>query len=221
MGDGAGVADAAKRVGTEALLMSLRFTDKLEAIQQANQSDILLLIAPRLAKLPLPMQRYDDPFLPYGRVIIEATRDLVCGYVFDLAAYLALGAAGAIALERTIPFARPDLITVLHGPFSGPDYSAAAFEEAFNCDAVTLVDDVNLEAYLTKPERGAFVVQRGMPRTDHLHGVYWTDVRLFTYPQGEDSVIRLRLADEKVLYAGHGENFTDAVRAALERMRHE
>ncbi len=201
--------------------MSLHFPDRLKAVQQASQSDILLLIAPRLTRLPLPMQRYDDPFLPYGRAIIEATRDLVCGYVFDLAAYLALGAAGAIALERTIPFARPDLITILHGPFARAGYSVVAFEQAFNCDAVTLVDAVHLAAYLAQPEHGAFVVQRGTRGSHHVHGVYWTDERVFTYPTGEGSVLSLRLADEKVLYAGHDDHFTDAVQAALERMRDE
>ncbi len=201
--------------------MSLKFADKLRSAQLVNDSDILLLVTPRLTKLPLPIQRFDDPFLPFGRAIIQATHDLVCGYVFDLAAYLALGAAGVIALERTMPFVRPPLIRVLHGPFSGPDYVAAAFESALTCDAVTLVDDVYLDMYIAEPGHGAFIVQRGFPRTDHIHGMYWTDMRLLTYPADEDEVINLRLADERVLYAGHGDSFTEDIRAALGKLQND
>lgn len=200
-------------------MSSNSFVDKLAEAQQATRSDILLLIAPRLSQLPLPVIRYDDPFLPFARAIINATRDLVCGYMFDLGAYLALGAAGAIALERTLPLVDEKLIKVLHGPFAGPNYAAAAFESAFACDAVTLVDDVYMEHYLTEPRRGAFVVQRGLPRTDHVHGIYWTDFRFLTTPVNDEKVLSMNLADEKVLFAGHGDDFAEQVQQALKRMR--
>src|SRR4051812_25649910 len=95
-------------------------------------------MSPRLTKMPLPMQRYDDPFLPFGKAIIAATQDLVCAYVFDLAAYLAIGAAGAVALERTIAFVGENNLTVLHAWFADSGYISAA--EAFGVDAVTLAD---------------------------------------------------------------------------------
>jgi hypothetical protein len=60
------------------------FYDKLRAAQSQRESDLALLLAPKLAKMPLPIARYDDPFLPFGKAIIDATRDLVCAYVFDL-----------------------------------------------------------------------------------------------------------------------------------------
>lgn len=195
------------------------FSEKLASACQ--QSSIVLCLAPKVAQMPLSIQRYDDPFLPFGREVIRATQDLVCGYLFDLAAYFALGAAGMIALERTIPLVDTRLVRILHGPFYGSAYADGAFESAFGCDAVTLVNDVHLGDYLREPQHSAFVMQEGLPRTDHIHGVYWHDFRLLTYPTAEDQVLNLHLADEKVLYASRGEDFTDSIRAALEKMLNE
>jgi hypothetical protein len=181
--------------------------------QQARKSDVVLLIAPRLPKLPLPMQRYDDPFVPFGREIIRATSDLVCGYLFDLAAYLALGAAGIIALERTIPYTDLDAIRIFHGLFAGAGYAAAAFDGNFNFDAVTLADDSHYSAYTANPWNGAFVARPGAAEPTP-YGVYWTDAHLLTWP----GVKPLRVAGETVLYADRSDDFAAGVRAAVERL---
>ena len=191
------------------------------AARRKTQRNIVLLLSPQVRHLPLPMQRYDDPFLPFGRAVIEATQNLVCGYVFDLASYLALGAAGAIALERTLPFVDRELITILHGPFWGPQYAGAAFESAFTCDAVTLVNDIYLDSYTKDPVHSAFVVHDGLPRTARVHGVFWHDVRLFTYPLDVESIVNIRLADEKVLYASGGIDFQEKLVDALNAMHRE
>jgi hypothetical protein len=145
----------------------------------------------------MPLQSYDDPFLPFGKAIIAATRDLVRAYVFDLAAYLALGAAGAVALERTIAYVGEDNLTVLHGAFVGGDYAEAA--RGFAADAVTLVDAADAEPY-----------QRTGVGTFLLQGETLTLV---------GGALRLRLLGDEVLYAGSGEDFAERARAALERAR--
>jgi hypothetical protein len=196
------------------------FANKLNEACVISKSDLLLFIAPALSRLPLSIQRYDDPLLPFGRAIINATQDLVCGYMFDLAAYLTLGAAGAIALERTLPLAGNSLIRILHGPFYGSGYAAAAFSSAFSCDAVTLVDDVYLEAYTAHPGHGAFVVQQGLPRTDHLFGVYWMDFHLLTYPLDSERVQHIRLVGhQQPFFAVRDEDFDIQMRQALEKLR--
>src|SRR5215813_1844305 len=116
----------------------MKFLDRLEAAQQRNNSTLAIGIAPTLKKLPLEILRYDDPFLPFGQAVIDATGDLVCAYVFHLGAYLALGAAGAKALERTIAYVPSGIVKVLHGPFANAEYVRAAFEEGFGANAVTI-----------------------------------------------------------------------------------
>ncbi len=194
--------------------MTPTFAEKITTVQHARNSDLVLLIAPRLMKLPLPIQRYDDPFLPFGREIIRATSDLVCGYMFDLAAYLALGAAGIIALERTIPYTELDAVRIWHGPFAGVDYAPAAFDGNFNFDAVTLADDSHYSAYTVNPWTGAFVARQGDVQPTP-YGVYWTDAHRLTWP----GVKPLRVAGESVLYADRGEDFAAGVRAAVEKMQ--
>lgn len=175
-----------------------KFQDKLHKAQTVRGTNRALLIVPRLSKMPLPMQRYDDPFLPFGKAIIAATQDLVCAYVFDLAAYLAIGAAGAVALERTIASVNDDTVTILHGPFVGSGYIEAA--EAFKTDAVTLAHEED-EAVYKLAGVGALVVTRwSLDGSNVAAG----DSQLWLMPFGEN-----------VLYAGRGDDFAEQVRAQL------
>lgn len=204
MDDGAGVANAAMT----------GFVDKLQ--NAASGSDIMLMISPRVNRLPLVIQRYDDPFLPFGRAVIEATRKLVCGYLFDLAAYLRLGAAGAIALERTLPLVERHQIRILHGPFWGPDYADMVRFGPLTCDAATLVDDLHLDAYAP----GAFVIYSGLPQSRTVHGAFWHEINLLTYPVSSEASVSLRVAGDTVLYAGVGDDFQQAIADALRAMQH-
>src|SRR5512140_1136609 len=96
----------------------MKFVERLAEAQTRNHSALVIGLAPALNRLPYPIQRYDEPLLPFGKAIIETTADLVCGYVFHLSAYLALGAAGAVALERSIAYTPGHVIRILHGPFA-------------------------------------------------------------------------------------------------------
>jgi hypothetical protein len=201
--------------------MTVSIVEKFAAIRETRQDNLILQMSPRVARLPLPIQRYDDPFLPFGRAIINATQDLVCGYVFDLAAYLALGAAGIIALERTLPYVDSSLIRILHGPFSGPDYAAAAFEGNFDLDAVTLVNESDLATYTSEPWQGAFVMKSGNLIETVDFGVYWWEIGVFTLPDAIEKPLTMRLAGESLLYSGYKDGFAEQVRTALEKMRDE
>lgn len=190
---------------------------------QAGHSDLLLLLKPRLQQIPLPMQRFDDPFLPFGRAIIDAARPVVCGYVFDLAAYMTLGAAGMVALERTIAYVGESHIKILHAPFASGDYAEAVGAGGFNVDAVTLVDEEYAAAYMTDPQRGVYVIRRGdtpvlVPFPPQM-GIYWQDAALLSLIDESGYPVKCRLAGESVLYAGRGDDFTERVRAALEELR--
>ena len=138
----------------------MNFNERLNAAQSHHQSTLAVGLAPSLKTLPLAMQSHDDPFLPFGKSVIEATNEVVCAYVFHLAAYLALGAAGAVALERTIAFVPSDILKILHGPFGSPEFAPMALEGAFNVDAVTLIPTTNaalIGPYLADARHGVYV----------------------------------------------------------------
>jgi orotidine-5'-phosphate decarboxylase len=136
------------------------FAARLAAAQAANGSRLALGLAPALDRLPMWISRHDEPFLPLGKAIIEATGDLVCAYFFHLAAYLSTGAAGVVALERTLAYVPRGVVKVLHGPFASGDYARAAFEEALHADAVTLATARRdaVQPYLAQAGHGALIM---------------------------------------------------------------
>lgn len=196
---------------------------KLASAQAERQSDCALFLSPVVARMPLPIAKYDDPFLPFGKAIIGATRDLVCAYAFDLAAYLALGAAGAVALERTIAYAGADgqTVTILHAPFASAAYAEAASDRAFNVDAVTITRVEVASAYTRETGSGAFVVSDAtqLPSLPAHTGHFLIDKHEFTLADADQPVLRVRLLGSDVLYAGSREDFETQVRAAVERRR--
>lgn len=176
------------------------FEAKLQTVQEMRRTKHVLWLMPRLKWLPLPMQRYDDPFLPFGKAIIDATRDLVCGYGFDLASYLSIGAAGAVALERTIAYVRADniSISILDGAFVNMSYVEAAGTAGFNVDAVTLMSEIDAEAYRAAGLE-TLVVRDGLVEALERAG--------------------MRLVDPNTIYASSGDDFAERVRATVQARR--
>jgi hypothetical protein len=196
------------------------FVSRLTAIHAARPKSLALLLAPRLDRLPLPIQVYDDPFLPYGKAIINATRDVVSVYLFDLAAYLAVGAAGAVALERTIHYVRGDAMTVLHGPFALPSYAAMLDEQAFGADAATVTDTQFIDAYLVREDKGVFVMRSGSPKVadaPRRAGICWQEMNLLSVADSMGESLNFQLLGEIFLQQYMTEDFAEQLRTALEQ----
>lgn len=197
-----------------------RFSDKLSAAHD-RCGRFGLLLAPRLAQMPLPIQRFDDPFLPFGKALIDATRDRVCAYVFDLSAYLAPGASGIVALERTIRYAGGSAVTILHGAFVGAQYTIVLDELSLGVDAVTIAEARDLAAYLARPDRSAFVIRAGYGNSDILPsagGIYWQDGARLQHLGGNGQNVSIQLLGDEVTYAGRGDDFAQAARDAIGRL---
>ncbi len=211
----------------------MKFDGSLAEAQARSQSTLMIGLAPALNRLPYPIQRYDEPLLPFGKAVVDVTADLVCGYIFHLSAYLALGAAGAVALERTIAYTPVSVIKVLHGPFASPDYASAAFENAFSVDAVTLrsvAADQIIHPYVQLPQHGVFV--ESPPESDIEPLLKMSDM----YP-GQIGIYRQTGPDQGTLsllpgpdiawhwgdsvYTSQGDDFRDALRFAAETLRRQ
>ncbi|MDZ4770411.1 MAG: hypothetical protein SGJ24_14900 [Chloroflexota bacterium] len=183
------------------------YSDKIKRVQSARATHNAIVLAPRVVEMPLEIARFDDPFLPYGKAVIAATRDLVCAYVFDLAAYLAIGAAGAVALERTIAYVRGDgqTITVLHAPFASGDFAAAAGDGAFAVDAVTVTPGTDSAPF----------VSAGVAAYNLTNGALPSVLRI---DDGDES-LDIRLIEAEIVRAARGDDYLDVIRAAIERRR--
>lgn len=195
------------------------FVQQLIDIQKRHQTDVALMLNPRVDRMPLPIQWYDDPFFPFGKEIIQATHQSVCAYVFDLASYLAPGAAGAVALERTIAYVSGRVPTILHAPFTGAGYSAMADKTAFAVDALTITSESHLSTYLDNPPYAAFVVKEQsvlLTDTPARGGILWLPDNMFTLRDSDNNVIQAHLTPDDILYTGKGDDFADNIREAVE-----
>jgi orotidine-5'-phosphate decarboxylase len=130
----------------------MAYLDKLREAQEKNDSWLCVGLDPDPSGLPLPMLKQDEPILPFNQAIIEATADLVCAYKPNLGFYLQWGAAGMIALERTIAFI-PDTIPIILDCKCGDiGHTQAAWAKGaldyWGVDAVTVNPYVGSEAVL-------------------------------------------------------------------------
>lgn len=213
----------------------MMFCDRLFEAQRRNPSTLAVGFAPALKKMPYSLQRYDDPLLPYGKAVIDATADTACAYVFHLSAYLAYGASGAIALERTLAYVPPPIIKILHGPFASGEYARAAFEDAFAADAVTLIPTTETDliaAYTQQPNHAAFVRADNAP-DDLVAALQALTARcpgqVGTYRQlapGQavlnllvEPVVEMRWYSVEALCTAQGDDFREALHQAAARLR--
>lgn len=175
--------------------MQADFVQRVLQHRRASGSDALLWLAPAASRLPLAYLRYDDPALPYSRALINATAGVVCGWAFDMAAYMAFGAAGAVALERSAALAAGRGLTILHGPFITPDY-AAMLDGGLAFDAVTLAAESLRPAYTQSRQRGAFVLSGAAGGKTPAGDVFEPAAGLFRVGGGsEGAPLVLRLVD--------------------------
>jgi len=194
--------------------MQNNFLVKLDQQQRDKKSNLVVLLKPRRERLPLSITRFDEPLLPYGKALIQSTHSLVCAYMFDFASYLALGAAGAVALERTIAYARSFALTVLHGAFASIDYSAMSDYVAFGVDAITVSESNLLKHYMNNPPYFAFIQSDTVP--EPLASNYYHEDRLLIHlPSVRDS---LRVISDEQLIDIRADNFASKGRSVLQKL---
>ncbi len=165
------------------------FLAKLTQAQRKHRSCLCIRMDILVAHTPLPLQVYDEPMLPFARAIIEATQDLVCAYQFNLAYYLAEGAAGMVALERITRLVPDELPIILDGPFcavrsTADAYARCAFEQ-LRADAVTLFPYPGSDAvrpFLKRADRAVFI----LTRTTNEHAWELQDLEVEPRPAAED-----------------------------------
>jgi len=146
----------------------MRYLEKLRAAQKANHSWLCVGLDPQPELMPLDALKWDEPVLPFNRRIIEATADLVCAYKPNLGFYLQWGAAGVIALERTIaaiPSHIPVIIDAKIGDISHTQaaWGSGLFDE-WGVDAITVNPYVGADAVrpllLGRPTKAVYVLAR-------------------------------------------------------------
>lgn len=146
----------------------MNYLEKLKNAQEKNNSWLCVGLDPTPDKLPLPALRWDEPVLPFNKAIIDATADLVCAYKPNLGFYMQWGAAGVIALERTIAYIPDDIPIVLDCKTGDIGSTQAAWGrglfDQWNVDAVTVNPFVGEDAVLPmigqRPDKAVYLLAR-------------------------------------------------------------
>lgn len=148
------------------------FVEKLRLAQAANDSWVCVGLDPVLERMPGPLLKYDDPFLPFLKKIVDVTADLVCAFKPNLGFFLALGAAGVIALERIIAYIPHEIPVILDGKFNDIGHTAQAYArgvfDALGVDAVTVnpyLGEDSVAPFLAHADKAAFVLARTSNRS--------------------------------------------------------
>lgn len=143
------------------------FLDKLRACTERNRSTLCVGLDPEPSMLPAGFSRDAQGIVAFNRVVIEATKDLVCAYKPNLAFYEAHGSAGVHALEETLALIPPHVPTIGDAkrgdvPNTARLYAQALFG-AWGFDSATVSPYLgldSLEPFFEWPDKGVWVLCR-------------------------------------------------------------
>lgn len=146
----------------------MSYLEKLKAVQEQNNSWLCVGLDPDPTRLRVDGLKWDDPVLPFNKAIIDATVDLVCAYKPNLGFYLQWGAAGIIALERTIAYIPRHIPVILDCKTGDIGHTQAAWAaglfDEWQVDAVTVNPFVGSEAVLPmiagRPDKAIYILAR-------------------------------------------------------------
>lgn len=151
----------------------MTYLEKLRAAQAQNNSWLCVGLDPDPTHLRVDVTKWDEPVLPFTKAIINATADLVCAYKPNLGFFLQWGAAGIIALERTIAYVPHHIPIILDCKTGDIGHTQAAWAaglfDEWQVDAVTVNPFVGEEAVWPmigeRPEKAVYILARTSNRS--------------------------------------------------------
>jgi len=146
----------------------MSYLEKLKTVQEQNDSWLCIGLDPDPKHLRMDGLKWDEPILPFNKAIIDATLDLVCAYKPNLGFYLQWGAAGVIALERTIAYIPKHIPIILDCKAGDIGHTQAAWAaglfDTWQVDAITVNPFVGSESVLpmiaNRPDKAIYLLTR-------------------------------------------------------------
>jgi orotidine-5'-phosphate decarboxylase len=157
----------------------MNYLEKLCEAQEQNDSWLCVGLDPDPQRLRVDALKWDEPVLPFNRAIIDATVDLVCAYKPNLGFYLMWGAAGIIALERTIAYIPSHIPVILDCKTGDIGHTQGAWAmglfDEWQVDAVTVNPFVGQEAVVPmigeRPHNAIYILARtSNPSAEQFQG---------------------------------------------------
>ncbi len=137
----------------------MTFIDKLKKIQQKNNSLLCIGLDTDVARVPESLYRWGDPQYEFNRRIIDATKDIVCAYKFNIAFYESVGEHGWYTVHQSLARIPEEIITI--GDGKRGDISSSAQRQA-----MLLCEDWEFSGTTVSPYMGKDSVEPFMQRKD-------------------------------------------------------
>ena len=148
----------------------MNFQDKLDKIQEKNNSLVCVGLDSNIDKLSDKFKQLKYPQFEFNKWVIEQTNSLICAYKPNLAFYEAKGDQGMKELKMTLEYLQekhPDIVTIADGKradigSSNEGYVKAIFDW-LGFDGVTLQPYLGreaLEPFLNRKDKGCIVLCR-------------------------------------------------------------
>jgi orotidine-5'-phosphate decarboxylase len=185
------------------------FHERLRRSWQQSGSLLCVGIDPDLERIPQEVAAADQPYLEFGKAVVEATAAFVCAFKPQAAHFAAVGREQELA--ELIAFTRanyPDIPIILDAKrgdvgSTAKLYAKEAFER-YNADAVTVspyLGKDSLDPYFAFTDRGIVVLCRtSNPGSDWLQNRPDSDVP--TYLQVAKQISEWDVADQCMLVTG-------------------
>ena len=148
----------------------MTFLDKLEALQDKNNSLLCVGLDPVMEKIPEHLKESTNPFFDFNKAIIDATHEYVCAFKPNSAFYEALGEQGVGELKATCDYIRimypetPIILDAKRGDIGSTNdgYTKYAFDY-LQVDAITLhpfLGKESLEPFFKYTDKGLIFLCR-------------------------------------------------------------
>ncbi|HUN66051.1 MAG TPA: orotidine-5'-phosphate decarboxylase [Bacteroidota bacterium] len=141
------------------------FLKKLRSIQKKNNSLLCIGLDTAATEVPESLYRWGDPQYEFNRRIIDATRDLVCAYKFNVAFYESAGEHGWYTIHQSLARIPEEIVTIGDGKrgdiASSSERQALLFCEDWEFSASTVnpyMGKDSVAPFLRRKDQCAFIL---------------------------------------------------------------
>jgi orotidine-5'-phosphate decarboxylase len=146
----------------------MNWREKLLSAAHTNNSLLCVGLDTDVEKIPVFLRDSSkNPILDFNKAIVDATKDLVCAYKFNMAFYEAAGKKGFEALEKTVQYIPHSIFIILDGKRNDIGNTAQKYAQAlfdtFKADAVTVnpyLGKDGVAPFLDYKEKCSFILCR-------------------------------------------------------------
>jgi len=120
----------------------MHFTKKFKKAIRETNSHLIVGLDTDVKKIPQFLLSFENPAAEFNRIVIEATKDLVCGYKLNIAFYEKEGESGWKTLKQTLTNIPETLITIADAKRGDIENTSELYAQSFfdnlNFDAITI-----------------------------------------------------------------------------------